>query len=340
MADWQTLPSLLGSCPPTQFSPPEARAMNLLSDHNRPLSIDLHIHTHFSSDGDLSPQAIVEAAHQARLAVIAIADHDSVAGVEEAEQHCLRYGLRLIPAVEISTQYGDQVLHVLAYCIDIHDSALLSALEATRQYELRQVQTYINRLNDRLNFRVSLEEVLALSPRSVPKLAIIAKAIMTNERNVTDDRLRPYRTGDRANQPYYNFYLDYLQAGRPAYVTPTGYLPTLDAITLVQHCRGLPVLAHPGASLQPQVREGIIDNLAGHGLAGIEAFSSYHSPETETWFQAYAEKRSLLVTAGSDFHGPTVKPDIGLGKVSNNSLAVVEKLDHYWQKVYGSSARA
>ncbi len=298
-----------------------------------PSRCDLHVHTYFSSDGDLSPEEIAKLACEAELAAIAVADHDTVAGVEESERWCTRHGIRLIPCVEISSQYQSRVLHLLAYFVELQSNTLLAMLDQIQQWELQRVQMYVDKLTTSWGFQVTMDEVLVLSPHGIPKLALIAKAIMMNGKNQGDVRLTPYEYGERANQPFHNFFLDYMNTGQPAYVPPSGSLSISEVISLVKECGGIPVLAHPGASLLSHAREEVLNDLVRWGLAGLEVSSSYHNLEEEAWYKAYAEHKGLLITAGSDFHGPTIKPGIRLGGISNNSMTLVDALEKYAQNL-------
>jgi predicted metal-dependent phosphoesterase TrpH len=288
--------------------------------------VDLHIHTYYSSDGDYSPSEIARLASEKGLAIIAVADHDTIDGVALTQESCSSNGIEVIPAVEISTMYQGTDLHLLAYFIDLNCSELLFSLDAIRKWDLIRVARYVDTLVTKFGFDVRLDEVLALTPRGMPKLALIAKAILTNGRNENHPLLTPYRTGERADLPYHNFFLDYLRSDRPAYVPPVEHFSTVDAIDLTLACGGIPVLAHPGGNLKPDNRQMLLDDLVRCGLRGIEVYSSYHTPIEERWYQSYTVDRHLLVTAGSDFHGPSIKPGIEMGNLSYHEIEIVEKM--------------
>lgn len=106
-----------------------------------------------------------------------------------------------------------------------------------------------------------------------------------------------------------NLYWDFFSQGKPAYVK-INFILLGDAIGLVKSTGGVPVLAHPEQNLKNDFSQ--VDNIIGQGIAGIEAFSSYHSREASEYFYKKALENKLIVTCGSDFHGKT-KPDIKIG---------------------------
>lgn len=108
------------------------------------------------------------------------------------------------------------------------------------------------------------------------------------------------------NPPYLNFYLDYLAGGRPASI-PIRFISTPEAIQFVRSLGGIPILAHPA-----QVKDERLLELIGVGLEGIEVYSSYHGTEDEDYFKGVCDRFGLLMTAGSDFHGREIKPNVPL----------------------------
>jgi predicted metal-dependent phosphoesterase TrpH len=123
--------------------------------------------------------------------------------------------------------------------------------------------------------------------------------------------LRPYRAGGlRSDNPYVNFYCDFYAQGKPCYAKEM-YPSLEDGIALIKENYGKAVLAHPGINLQN--RFDLFTEMIALGIDGVEAFSSYHDESCAKHFYDEAQKHSLLVTCGSDFHGKT-KPAIRLGE--------------------------
>ncbi|HXM48077.1 MAG TPA: PHP domain-containing protein [Pyrinomonadaceae bacterium] len=287
--------------------------------------VDLHIHTSHSSDGDHGPLEILQMARDIGLRAISITDHDSVGASRIALQCCRDYDLEVLPAVEITTFFRGRELHILSYFIDIAAPGVIAQLATIREFDEARSQQLILLLNG-MGIDVDYDEVKAVSPHAAAKCSVIVKAAMTNGRNVELPIFQDYFDGRRSDQPYHNFFLDYMRPGGVAYVEPSTRYPTTAAIELSLSYGGVPVLAHPGGSLTLPDDVEIIDQLRSRGLSGLEVYSSYHTAEQDLFLGDYCSRHDLVVTAGSDFHGATVKPNIRLGVIPYNPYVLVEAL--------------
>lgn len=285
--------------------------------------VDLHIHTTASSDGQHGPREIFEMARDLKLEAIAFADHNSVGSVEAGLRMSGEFGVEFIPCIEINTHYSGHDFHLLGYFIDHHDERLLQWLAGLEDKKRRQIRGRVRRLRE-LGFVISAEEVERFSTGREPTGVSYLRALLAREENRGDRRLRPYIDGERSDSPYLNFYLDYLVGGKPASV-PIQFISTPEAIRLVRSIGGIPVLAHPA-----EVKDERLFDLIEAGLEGIEVFSSHHGREDEVYFKKVCEQYGLLVTAGSDFHGREIKPNVPLGGLRGGSHELVEKLK--WAK--------
>lgn len=287
--------------------------------------VDLHMHTNYSSDGDHKPEEVLSKARAAGLCAISIADHDSTAGSREAVGLSDKYGVEVVPNVEVTTFHEGRELHVLAYFVKYDSRELQDQLTSIHAFEEARMEEYARRLQT-LGVDVTYAEAKELSPLAPPKCSILIKAALDNGRNTHNHIFAPYTNGDRAGQPYHNFFLDYMRSGKTAYVEPARSYPTVDAIQLIHRSRGLPVLAHPAGSLPFPACQDTICSLQDEGLVGVEVYSSYHTEAQEALLASHATARNLLITAGSDFHGFTVKPEIAMGDLRFNPYSIVEKL--------------
>ena len=281
--------------------------------------IDLHIHTIASSDGQHTPHEIFTMARQVGLSIIAFADHNSIGSIGEGVTLAGKFGIELIPCIEFNTLYRDHDLHILAYFIDYQSGELRGWLKEIHQKKLRQAVERTAKLNE-LGFVCSLDDVKKFSGGRIPTGMSFLKAIVSREENRGDERITRFLDGDRSHSPYVNFYLDYLRGGKPAFV-PLEAVDTLQVMQRIKKLGALPVLAHPS-----DTGDEIIIQLIEGGLPGLEVFSSYHNEQEEDHFLSLAEEYNLLVTAGSDFHGSAVKPDVILGGIRGNSDDLVERL--------------
>jgi hypothetical protein len=121
----------------------------------------------------------------------------------------------------------------------------------------------------------------------------------------------------------YLFYQDYFMEGKSAYV-PKRHIPLLDVLAAAPRTGGVPVLSHPGAYFQLTTKEDLED-LKGHGLAGIEVYTFYHTPDQTASYRRMADELGLVPTAGSDFHGK-IKPHIAFGALTDGRYWMVEEL--------------
>jgi predicted metal-dependent phosphoesterase TrpH len=287
--------------------------------------IDLHIHTRASSDGQHSPQEIFVMARDIGLRVIAFADHNSVAHVEEGFRLSGEFGIEFISCMELNTFYAGMDLHLLAYFIDPQNPLLHNWLRGIQQEKLAQAKSRIAKLND-LGFFFTEEDLQRYSQDRIPTGASFLNAILSRPENRQDPRLQPYIRGERSQSPYVNFYRDFLRGGKPASV-PIEELSTPPAIGKIKGLGGIAVLAHPS-----DTREEIIRDLVASGLDGLEVYTPYHNPQEREAYKRFAAQHGLLMTAGSDFHGKTVKPDVELGAVDGSHEDLVIKLKEYHQR--------
>ena len=287
--------------------------------------VDLHIHT-TASDGDFPPAQVVAMAVGAGLRTVAITDHNTLGGVEEAVRAGVDHGLAVISGVELSANHGELELHLLGYFVDWRDEVLRRRLAASEQEFVRVYTDRATRMRA-LGFRVEDADVLEMQPDGSYILKSLLDALLYHDREGRDTRLDPYRKGDLAARRA--FLRAYQQPGGPGHA-PMEMMTVEEAIALVRRAGGVPVLAHPGSILgvgeAPAVLEPLLRYLADKGLAGVEAYSSYHPPAFAHDLRGLARRLGLGVTAGSDYHGPRLKPGLELGSVASNAREVLEWL--------------
>ncbi|WP_248926461.1 PHP domain-containing protein [Paenibacillus hamazuiensis] len=270
---------------------------------------DLHSHT-TASDGTVPPRENVRMAREAGLAAIAITDHDTVAGVDEAMREGERLGVIVVPGVEISTFAAGQDIHVLGLFIDHTDPKLLARLAELRSVRENRNEMLLRRLAE-LGLPVTMEEIEAGRGLSDKDGETIGRphiaAVMVAKGYV--------RTISEAFEKY-------LGKGGTAYVNPPRIHPRT-AVEWILEAGGTPVLAHPGL----YDADELIPELARGGLKGLEVYHSDHIPEQEAHYAELAKQLQLIATAGSDFHGERsgemFHAPIGARKIS---AQVLEKL--------------
>ena len=252
---------------------------------------DLHVHS-TASDGTVSPRDLVALALERELDVLAIADHDSVEGLPEAFDGAAGTPLTIVPAVELSAVSGSADVHILAYFVDPADPNLAAELTRLRDARHHRAVAMVEALS-RAGYRVSLDDVLALSDGGAVGRSHIARALV----------------GSGAAESVSDAFRRLIGRGKPYYV-PKDSSPPGDVVTTVRALGGVPVLAHPGVTAV----DSLIPDLIGAGLLGIEAYHADHTAEQRQYYAEMAASLGLLVTGGSDYHGPG-GPNPHLGSV-------------------------
>jgi predicted metal-dependent phosphoesterase TrpH len=260
--------------------------------------VDLHMHS-TASDGSRPPADVVHAARKANLIAIALTDHDSVAGLPEAQAAGVELGVRVVNGVELSAVEGETETHLLG--LHLRDTGVLErGLCELRAMRARRARQIVERLND-LGVAVSFDSVLAQAGTGVVGRPHVARALIA-EGWATDAR----DAFDR-----------YLGAGRPAYVAKE-QLSMRDAISMIHMAGGLAVLAHPGAA---GTRERL-EALRTLGLDGVEVKHPSHSSSDTTRLRALCEQLGMVPSGGSDWHGAADGPrTIGMMQVPAEWLA-------------------
>ncbi|MBM4333951.1 MAG: PHP domain-containing protein [Deltaproteobacteria bacterium] len=284
--------------------------------------IDLHIHTNASSDGQHSPREIFEMAWAKGLQAIAFADHNSIDNVEAGFKLSAEFGIEFVSCLELNTFHNGLDLHLLAFFIDPRSTALHNWMAEIRRKKQEQAEKRLQKLNE-LGFIFNWDDLRRFSADRLPTGMSFLRAILSRKENLKDRRLKPYTDGNRSFSPYVSFYRDYLRGGKPAFVHMED-IYTIDAIRKIKELGGIPVLAHPSDTGEKNLRD-----LVENGLEGLEVYSPYHDLNEQKAFRDFAEEHNLLITAGSDFHGKIVKPDIDLGQVSGNHYELLLKMKEF-----------
>ena len=263
--------------------------------------IDLHTHS-TRSDGTTSPARNVALAVEAGLDGLALTDHDTLDGWDEAAEACDRAGLRFVPGVELSTELGAHSVHLLGYFLDPGYGPLLAECDRLRNERERRAHAIIGRLAA-MGVDITFQAVAARANGAPVGRPHIAAAMV-----------------DAGVVPDLDAAFDgFIEDGGPAYV-PKHALDPADGVRLIRDAGGVAVLAHPGLSL---VDPAIMDGLVAAGLAGVEADHVGHDEPTRMFWRTAAAERNLYVTGASDFHGTRKESRIGQGRTA---VSVVDAL--------------
>ncbi len=271
--------------------------------------VDLHIHSHYSMDGEFSVLDLIKIAEDAGITLASIVDHDNIQAARQVETYRAYSNIKWIPAIECTCMYNDMELHVLGYGIDPHFSWFDDLLERVKKAHRDVLKQRLDALNKmfELNLSVADFEIYFDEFRMSPKF--IAKYILSNPNAINNKLLKPYISGNYQSPNHTIFVQHTMVYGKDAYVKCD--LPSLNTtIEQIHLAGGLAVLSHPGNSVKED--NSLLNELIHLGIDGIEAYSSYHSEFQNVFYVEYALKRKLLITCGSDFYGNS-KPYIRIG---------------------------
>jgi predicted metal-dependent phosphoesterase TrpH len=268
------------------------------------LRIDLHTHS-TASDGVLAPSELARQARAAGLDVIGLTDHDSTAGVAEAQRAGEPIGLRVVAGVEVNTDLPGGEAHVLGYFVDHEQPAFQRTLTVLREARALRGERMVARLRA-AGLDVSWERVRALAEGAVGR-PHVARALIERGYAISVD----------------DAFARWLGRGRPGYV-PRLKLSPVEAVRFIRSAWGVPVLAHP-ASI-PDLEATLLPDLMAAGLLGLECYYGQYDDATVRRLLAVATARNLIATGGSDYHGPNLHPTpLGSPAVPPAALAALER---------------
>jgi predicted metal-dependent phosphoesterase TrpH len=270
------------------------------------MRIDLHTHS-WASDGTQSPAEVVSAAVEARLDVLALTDHDTTIGWDEAAAAAARGGIALVRGIEISCLHEGVSIHLLGYLQDPAAPGLLAELELSRQGRETRAQRMVELLSRdlKLYWEDVLEHVDPGATIGRPHIAdaMVAKGIVVSRNEA---------------------FSDYLYTGSPYFAAH--YAPDpVRAVRLVREAGGVSVMAHPFASKRGRVVDDeVIEAMAEAGMAGLEVHHRDHTVEQVRHALSLAASLDLLVTGSSDYHGVGKSNLLGENTTSPLVLEAIE----------------
>ena len=269
--------------------------------------IDLHSHTKFS-DGEFTPEQSIDLAISKNIKALAITDHDTIDGLEIAEEYAKNKDIILIPGIELEADIPRGQMHILGLFLDYKNTEFIQKLDEIKNTRRLRNDLFIKELN-KMGFEITLDELKEISSGNTigkPHFAsvFIKKGYIQNKSEMFDKYF---------NQPP-------LSQFKKSSKTPK------EVIELIKKANGMVVLAHP-QSLKLNDDELLekIKELKSYGLDGLECYHSKQTKEEMIKFNKIAKELGLVITKGSDFHGPNVKPDTELGTGNNNNLILGEE---------------
>lgn len=268
--------------------------------------IDLHVHTN-KSDGTFSPDEVVDYAYNIGLSALAITDHDTVFGISPAMERGNKYGIEIVPGIEISAEWAEEhkefEVHMLGYFIDWKNPDFQKRLRGLSETRMKRAETILGKLRGH-NVKLEIEDLKefiqpAEDGKGTPWIGRlhIAQAMVKRGYVVSINRA----------------FDQYIGNNKCCYV-PKHQLTPEGAVRMIKEMQGLAVIAHPGL-LDSEFAASLIERLSKVGLDGIETYYPEHSMGTIKRMEALSEENGLLRTGGTDCHG-FAKGNILMGSIS------------------------
>lgn len=272
--------------------------------------VDFHVHTNFS-DGLLSPKDVVKRASNNGVSILAITDHDTIDGISEAIEESKLHNIKIIPGIELSTNYNGESIHVLGYFKDnsYKEKEFVEFLDKIKNRRIHRAKEMIQKLKDIFNIEIKFEDVIKYGENVVAR-PHIAKAIID------------------AGYPYTQDYIfdNFIGKGKPAYIETTK-ITVKEGVDLLHKYNAIVFLAHPIL-----INNSNISDFLQFNFDGIEGVYFLNSKTQEKELLDFANKNNLLVSAGSDCHGDFINDtrhgDIGDINLDENYInLILEKLN-------------
>lgn len=261
---------------------------------------DLHIHT-TASDGNSTPEEIVDSARKHKLEIIAITDHDTILGYRKARKYARKFDdIQLLSGVEITADFNSRECHLLAYCFDPDHLAIKKLLAQHYRSRLERGKWIINQLSKQ-GLELDIEEVKAEANGGNigrPHIAsvLVEKGYVASFKEAFIRYLSDQSLGNIYNE----------------------YHTHHEVIQKVKEAGGAIVIAHPGNLYSQDDLEKLVEA----GVDGIEFLHPSHDYSTQKRIEKFAEKHNLLITGGSDFHGGSQEYQKFFGVVTINTKYV------------------
>jgi hypothetical protein len=253
----------------------------------------------YHSDGYHSPEKVVEKAKNQGIKILSITDHDSVNSFSEASECAKKFGIEVIPGVEISTDIRDTEVHILGYFVDPKNKDLEHYLNFFREERYKRAIRMVKKLNI-LGLDITLDDVLVFAKDSAIGRPHIAQALLAKGQV----------------KSFFEAFYKYIGNHAPAYERKV-HLSPQSAFKIINDAGGLAFIAHPG-----NMPEILIKELIDAGVDGIEVIHPSHSPEQVKFYRGIVIEYFLLESGGSDFHGGKREDDENLGKYYTSSKVV------------------
>ncbi|GAC1423962.1 MAG: PHP domain-containing protein [Ktedonobacteraceae bacterium] len=253
-----------------------------------PNYVDLHMHT-TASDGLYSPTELMHRVKEVGLRAVALTDHDTTGGIEEAARTAQVLDIEFIPGIEINTDVSGGEVHILGYYLEYQQPAFQNTIKVLRDARVRRGERMVELLNEE-GVHITWERVREIAQGAVGR-PHVAQALV--EAGYV--------------QSISEAFDKYIGNSKPAFV-PRYKLTPEDAVRLIRSANGIPVIAHPITLPGLDILRTWLPDLKAAGLVGLETYYGQYTRDDEQALLAIAHEYSLIPTGGTDFHGPNIHP--------------------------------
>lgn len=280
--------------------------------------IDMHIHTTYS-DGEFTPDEVIKRAINLNVGTMAITDHDTINGVKSVHRNMdfiKKSGINVINGIEVSCKVDRGNMHVLGYDFDIYNKDLNDWLEDLRTNRMNTTLSVMEQIKRDYGIVFNYQDIIDLiNKNNIGRPDLAKLCIKYGFCSSVNEAFKKYLTPAKEKIKGNNKQIEYKECFK-----------------LIRNSGGLVVLAHPNSLLlNNEELDSSISDMKKYGLDGIEVFHSTFSEEESAYYKKLAEKYDLLMSGGSDYHGPLVKPGIEIGNLKIKKLSLVDKIKrrHY-----------
>ena len=273
---------------------------------------DLHMHSTISRDGSYTPEELIQIAKKQGLKVVALSDHNDMKGIDRMIEAGKKENIQVIPAIEFDTLFEGLEVHLLGYNFDYNKPYYQNLGEYTLNLidsaTVERVELFKKNYGVELDAQAILKEA---NEKGENPYFITFDTMINDPRNKDIAIFKEYRPGGKRCSPdKVNFYWDNCSVGSPNYVE-VKFPDFKETVARIHADGGIAILAHPFKNFY--LKDELLLKAIEAGVDGIEAYSNYHTPEMNAYYEAFCMKHNVMMTFGSDFHG-ALKPAIEMGE--------------------------
>ena len=268
--------------------------------------IDMHMHTYYS-DGDLSPNKLIEKALKNNIGTMAITDHNTIEGLRNFD-NSYKDKIEIINGIELSAKSLKGTMHVLGYDIDIENKSLNDKMHELKNNSFQREISLIEQLKKDYEIEFDYQDIINLlnSNHNLGRPDLAKLLIKYGKAKTVNEAFEKYLVSVNKKIKGINKELDYNEC-----------------IDLILKSGGIPVLAHPKSlKLNEEELATLLEKMKLSGLMGIEVYHPTHNDEERKLFLKLANKYDFLISGGTDYHGEITKPDIEIGTGRNNNIKI------------------